>query len=95
MCLARHLTERQNVGLATIVFRSTFVHSKLYDLIMEINPMLILYGLSGSIPSFPSGPSTKRIGPIRPIRPIGPSEKNKALIMQCRVPIFCFWDRWD
>ncbi len=36
-----------------------------------------------------------RIGPIRPICPFGPSEKIKALIMQCRVPVFCFWDRWD
>ena len=37
----------------------------------------------------------QKIGPIRPIRPIISSKKIKALIMQCRVPSFCFWDRWD
>ena len=41
-------------------------------------------------PITPINPRKKRIGPIRPIRPIGLSEKIKALIMQCRVPIFCF-----
>ena len=44
--------------------------------------------------SYPSYQTQKqKIGPIRPIRPIGPSENNKALIMKCRVPSFCFWDR--
>ena len=38
-------------------------------------------------PISPITPINKRIGPIRPI---GPSENNKALIMQCRAPSFCF-----
>ena len=47
-------------------------------------------------PNSPIRPINKRIGPIRPIRPIGPSERIKALIMQCWVPIFCFGtDRTD